>query len=103
MLYLVSERHRAEQCPGKDPELLKVLASRISKASLSKKNVKLIDAFIDHSCMLQTGPDHLCVFIVEANSTPAILSEIFKPLEVEVRPAVRWQGYDSKVKQAKIV
>lgn len=102
MLYLVSDRHKAEQCPGKDPELLKVLASKVSKASLLKKNIKIIDGFVDHSCMLQTGPDHFCVFIVEANSS-SNLSELFKPLEVEVRPAVRWQGFDSKVKQAKTV
>jgi hypothetical protein len=102
MLYIVSDRHKAEQCPGKDPELLKVLASKFSKANLSKNNIKIIDGYVDHSCMLQSGPDHLCVFIAEANS-PSILAEIFKPLEVEVRSALRWQGFDSKVKQPKIV
>ena len=102
MLYIVSERHKAEKCPGKDPELLKLLASKVSKANFSKNNIKIVDAFVDHSCMLQTGPDHLCVFIVEADSS-SNLSEMFKPLEVEVRSAVRWQGFESKVKQAKVV
>ena len=102
MLYIVSDRHEADDCPGKDPELLKVLASKFSKANLSKKNIKIIDGFVDHSCVLQTGPNHLCVFIAEANS-PSALIEIFKPLKVEVNPAIRWQGFDSKIKQAKMM
>src|SRR5687767_5162790 len=102
MLYIVSDRHKADECPGKDPELLKVLASKFSKTNLSKKNIKIIDGFVDHSCVLQTGQNHLCMFIVEANS-PSALTEIFKPLQVEVNPAIRWQGFESKIKQAKIV
>jgi len=101
MLYIVSDRHNANECPGKDPQLLKVLASRFSKTNLSKRNIKIIDGYVDHSCVLQTGQDHLCVFIVEANS-PSALIEVFKPLQVEVNPAIRWQGFESKIKQAKI-
>lgn len=102
MLYIVSERHKADECPGKDPEVLKDLATRLSKTNLSKKNVKIIDGYVDHSCVLQTGQDHLCIFIAEATSQPALM-EIFKPLKVEVNPAIRWQGFDAKIKQAKMV
>jgi hypothetical protein len=99
----VSERHKGADCPGKDPEFLRILASKLSKPNQAKKNIKIIDGYVDHSCVLQTGQDHVCIFIAEANS-PTALTEIFKPLKVEVSPTVRWQqGFESKIKQAKMV
>jgi hypothetical protein len=102
LLYLVSERHKGVDCPGKDAEFLRVLASKLSKPNQAKKSIKIIDGFVDHSCVLQTGRDHVCIFIAEANS-PSALVEMFKPLNVEVTPTVRWQqGFESKIKQTKI-
>jgi hypothetical protein len=102
MLYIVSDRHKGQACPGKDPELMKKLALTFSKSNLTKKNIKIIDGFVDHSCMLQTGRDHLCIFIIESNLPPSALSEIFKPLVVEVNSVIRWQGFQSKIKQSNI-
>jgi hypothetical protein len=102
MLYIVSDRHKDQACPGKDPELMKKMALTFSKANLTKKNIKMIDGFIDHDCVLQTGRDHLCLFIVESDLEPSALSEIFKPMMVEVKSAIRWQGFESKIKHTKI-
>ena len=102
MLYIVSDRHKDQACPGKDPELMKKMALTFSKANLTKKNINMIDGFIDHDCVLQTGRDHLCLFIVESDLEPSALSEIFKPMMVEVKSAIRWQGFESKIKQTKI-
>jgi hypothetical protein len=102
MLYIVSDRHKDQACPGKDPELMKKMALTFSKANLTKKNIKMIDGFIDHDCVPQTGRDHLCLFIVESDLEPSALSEIFKPMMVEVKSAIRWQGFESKIKQTKI-
>ena len=102
MLYIGIERHKEEDCPGKDPETMKKLASRFSKANLSKKNVKIVDGFVDHSCMLQTTEDHMCAFILESDLPASSLSEMFKPLTLEIRPIIRWQGFESKIRQTKL-
>lgn len=102
MLYIAIDRHKDQDCPGRDPEAMKKLASRFSKAYLSKKNVKIIDGFIDHSCMLQTTDDHMCAFVIESDLPPSTLSEMFRPLILEVWSVVRWQGFESKIKQTKL-
>gem|GEM_PF-5826769 len=103
MLYLVSERHKGAECPGKDPEFLQAFASKMSKSNQAKRNIKIVDGYVDHSCILQTGQDHVCIFIAEAIS-PNSLIEFFKPLKVEVSPTVRWeQRFDSKMKQPRIM
>jgi hypothetical protein len=51
-MYLLSHTHRGINCPGKDPEMMKELATKFSKENLAKKNVKILDVFVDQSCML---------------------------------------------------
>jgi len=95
MLYIVSHTHAGLDCPGKDPDQMKELASKFSQDNLSNKSVKLLDVFVDQSCMLQTKKEHLCLFVVDANSS-SVLSELFAPMHVEVRPMIRWQNFPSK-------
>jgi len=95
MLYIVSHNHTAVDCPGKDPDQMNELATKFSQDNLSNKSVKLLDVFVDLSCMLQTQKEHLCLFIVDANSS-SVLSELFAPMRVEVRPMIRWQNFPSK-------
>jgi hypothetical protein len=102
MLYIGIERHKEPDCPGKDAEAIKKLASIFSKEYLAKKNVKIVDGFIDHSCMLQSTADHLCAFIFESDLPAQALADVFKPLTLEVRPMIRWQGIESKLKQMKM-
>ncbi|MGH9977828.1 MAG: hypothetical protein ACRD8Z_18630 [Nitrososphaeraceae archaeon] len=94
MLYIVSDIHKAADCPGKDPVLMKEFATRFSEDNISSKNVKILDVYVDQSCMLQTNKDHLCLFVVEANSS-ANLSELFMPMKVEVRPMIKWRNFPS--------
>lgn len=51
--YVLSHTHKGVDCPGKDPELMKELAAKFSKDNLAKKNVNILDVFVDQSCMLQ--------------------------------------------------
>ena len=46
MLYIASVRHKAAQCPGNDPDLMREAAEKLSKANLLKKNIEIVDAFI---------------------------------------------------------
>jgi hypothetical protein len=91
----VSHIHAGVDCPGKDPDQMNELATKFSQGNLSNKNVKMLDVFVDQSCMLQTSKDHLCLFVVDANSS-SVLSELFAPMQVEVRPMIRWQNFPSK-------
>lgn len=94
MLYVVSDIHKAVDCPGKDPDLMKEFATRFAVENISKRNVKILDVYVDQSCMLQTNKDHLCLFVVEANSSSG-LSELFKPMKVEIRPMIKWRNFPS--------
>jgi hypothetical protein len=94
MLYLVSDAHKADDCPGKDPDLMKEFATKFSEDNISKRNVKIIDVYVDQSCMLQTSKNHLCLFVVEADSS-STLTELFKPMKVEVRPMIKWKNFPS--------
>lgn len=95
LLYIVSHSHEATECPGKDPKFLKEFASRFSPDNLIAKEIKMEDVFIDQSCMIQTNKDHLCLFVIEADSS-SILSDLFAPMEVEIKPMIRWQNFPSR-------
>src|SRR5213593_4102763 len=94
MLYVASVRHKAEDCPGNDPELMKEIASKLSNKNLIKKNIQILDAFIDQSCFLQqsksSSQDHICTFVVEVPSS-SVLKELFAPFPVETTPSIKWQ------------
>jgi len=93
MLFLAIQRHRAEDCPGREPAHLKDMSEMLSKEALSGKGLNFIDAYIDHACMIQaSGPDHMCVFILEGDSVKAV-TKAFEPFPVEVRPTVTWGKY----------
>lgn len=95
-MYVLSHTHKGVDCPGKDPDLMKELASTISKENLSKKNVKILDVFVDQSCMLQqTNRDHLCLFVVESENA-ADLPQLFSPMQIDVRPMIRWPTFPVK-------
>jgi hypothetical protein len=94
MLYIVSDTHKVTDCPGKNPVFMKEFAIRFSEDNVSRKNVKILDVYVDQSCMLQTNKDHLCLFVVEANSSSNI-SELFMPMKVEVRPMIKWRNFPS--------
>lgn len=96
-LYLLSHTHRGIDCPGKDPEMMKELATKFSKENLAKKNVKILDVFVDQSCMLQqTSKDHLCLFVVESEDG-SDLPQLFTPMKIEdVRPMIRWPNFPQK-------
>jgi hypothetical protein len=95
MLYIVSHIHAGVDCPGKDPDQMNELATKFSHDNLSNKSVKLLDVFVDQSCMLQSKKEHLCLFVVDADSS-SVLLELFEPMHVEVRPMIRWQNFPSK-------
>jgi hypothetical protein len=95
MLYVASVRHKLHDCPGKDPDLMREMASKLSNDNLSKKKIKILDAFIDQACFLQqaktsSNVDHVCTFIVDVPST-SILTQLFAPFPVETTPCIKWQ------------
>ncbi len=97
MLFVAIHRHRAEDCPGREPQHIKEMSEMLSRRGLSKKGLKFVDAYIDHACMVQsTGQDHLCTFVLEGE-TPQAIAEAFEPFPVEVRPIVGWEKYLKKV------
>ena len=102
MLYVALNRHKGQGCPCENPELMKIMAATLSKSNLSKKGVKIIEGFLDRYCMLANGKEHLCLFIIESDLQPLAVSDIFKPMVFEVNPITRWQGPESKIKQAKM-
>jgi CDP-diacylglycerol pyrophosphatase len=94
MLYIASVRHKAAQCPGNDPDLMSEAAEKLSKANLLKKNIEIVDAFIDQACFLQqqkSNSEHVCTFVVETSSPPD-LADLFGPFQIEVTPSIKWQG-----------
>jgi CDP-diacylglycerol pyrophosphatase len=94
MLYIASVRHKAAQCPGNDPDLMSEVAEKLSKANLLKKNIEIVDAFIDQACFLQqqkSNSEHVCTFVVETSSPPD-LADLFGPFQIEVTPSIKWQG-----------
>lgn len=96
-MYILSHIHKGIDCPGKDPEMMKELATKFSKENLAKKNIKILDVFVDQSCMLQqTSKDHLCLFVVESESGSE-LPQLFTPMQIEdIRPMIRWPNFPQK-------
>jgi len=96
MLFLAIQRHKAEDCPGREPRHLREMSELLSQESLNKKGLKFIDAYVDHSCMVQaSGPDHVCAFVLEGDSYQSVV-DAFRPFPVEVRPMVSWGKYIEK-------
>jgi hypothetical protein len=96
MMYVLSNTHRGADCPGRDPDMMKDLASKFSKENLSKKKVRMLDVYVDQSCMLQqTNKDHVCLFVVESESASE-LHQLFSPMQIEVRPMIRWPTFPVK-------
>lgn len=100
MLYVASVKHKAEDCPGNDPHVMKEMASKLSNENLSKKRIQVMDAFIDQACFLQqpkktSNPDHVCTFVVDVSS-PSVLTELFAPFPVETTPSIKWQEAKGK-------
>jgi hypothetical protein len=93
-MYVLSDIHKGVDCPGKDPEMMKALAIKFSKDNLAKKNVKVLDVFVDQSCTLQqTNKDHMCLYVVEAESA-SDLPQLFSPMQIrDVRPMIRWPNF----------
>lgn len=96
-MYLLSHKHRGVDCPGKNPEMMKELAIKFSKESLAKKNVSVVDVFVDQSCMLQqTDKDHICLFLVDSDNGSE-LPQLFAPMQIDdVRPMIRWPSFPQK-------
>src|ERR687892_569073 len=92
-MYVLTHIHKGVDCPGKDPELMKQLAVKFSKENLARKNVNMLDVFVDQSCMLQqTNKDHVCLFVVESESA-SDLPQLFSPMQIDVRPMIRWRNF----------
>lgn len=95
-MYVLFHTHKAVDCPGKDPELMKQLAAKFTKDNLVKRNVSLLDVFVDQSCMLQqANKDHLCLFVVESESA-SDLPQLFSPMHMDIRPMIRWPNFPHK-------
>jgi hypothetical protein len=95
-MYVLTHIHKGVDCPGKDPELMKQLAVKFSKENLARKNVNMLDVFVDQSCMLQqTNKDHVCLFVVESESA-SDLPQLFSPMQIDVRPMIRWRNFPQK-------
>ena len=96
-MYVLSHNHKGINCPGKNPEMMKELAAKFSKENLAKKNVRILDVFVDQSCMLQqTNKNHVCLFVVESESA-SDLPRLFSPMQIEdVRPMIRWPNFPQK-------
>jgi len=95
MLYVASVRHKANECPGSDPDLMNEVAKKLSSENLAKKNMKILDAFVDQSCFFQEpksadNSDHVCTFVMDVPS-PSLVAELFAPFPVESTPSVKWQ------------
>lgn len=96
MMYVLYNTHRGADCPGKDPDMMKEMASKFSRENLAGKNIRMLDVFVDQSCMLQqTNRDHYCLFVVEAE-TPSGLPQLFSPMQIDVRPMIRWPSFPLK-------
>ena len=63
MLYIASVRHKAAQCPGNDPDLMSEAAEKLSKANLLKKNIEIVDAFIDEHAFSNSRSRILNMFV----------------------------------------
>ena len=94
MLYIASVRHRAAECPGNDPKLMKEMAAKLSHGNLARKKIHIMEGFIDQTCFLQqsksSNADHICTFVVEVSS-PESLDDLFAPFAVEIIPSIKWQ------------
>jgi hypothetical protein len=101
MLYMVSLLHGYNECPGSDPSSLKNLASTFAPENLSMKNIRILDAYIDRSCIMETTEkDHLSTFIIETESPTTAIIELFRPMNVQIRPVLNWQSFQSKIKSS---
>jgi hypothetical protein len=98
MLFIAMQRHKAQDCPGREPKHLKEMSEMLSRDTLGKKGLQFVDAYIDHACMVQAlGPDHVCAFVLGGESEKSV-SDAFRPFPVEVRPTVGWNTYVEKTR-----
>lgn len=96
---MVVQRHKAEDCPGREIGHIKEMSQMLSQDSLSRKGLEFVDAYIDQACMVQAyGSDHLCAFVLEGDSEKSVV-DAFKPFPVEVKPVVTWGKYIEKPAQ----
>jgi hypothetical protein len=82
--------HPAKECPGLSSGQFKDFLQKFSPEYLSAAKVKLISAYIDHSCLTRmTEKDHLTTFIMDADSAERIQST-FSPIPMQVRQVIPW-------------
>lgn len=83
MLVLGIESHAAEQCPGRDPKVMRQIAELLSEKSAKQAGLKVIGAYMN--CAAPSTPGrHDGYFVVEAPS-PESVSSYFKPLNLKVQ------------------
>src|SRR5579872_4238203 len=92
MLFLATVRHNPKNCPGMNPEQFKGFLQRFSPENLGKSSVKLLSAYIDHSCLtMKAGQEHWTTFVLDSDS-PESVTLAFNPIPMEVRQVIQWSN-----------
>ena len=60
-LYLVQHTHTADNCPTKDLDMVRQLASHVTQATADKYGVKIMADWVDE-------PEHTVLLVLEADS-----------------------------------
>lgn len=83
MLVLGIESHAAEQCPGRDPKVMRQIAELLSEKSAQQAGLKVIGAYMN--CATPSTPGkHEGYFVAEAPSLESV-SKYFTPLNLKTQ------------------
>ncbi len=83
MLVLGIESHAAEECPGRDPNVMRQMAELLSEESANRAGLKVIGAYMNCATPVTPGR-HECYLVVEAPSLESV-SNYFTPLGLKTQ------------------
>lgn len=81
MYVLGIETHDAANCPGRDPQVMRQMADKLSPDNASKAGLRIVGAFMN--CPQPTTPGtHQGYFLVEALDTNAVATYFDPPCKL---------------------
>ncbi len=94
MRFVAAHTHPANQCPLQSAEGKTMMKNMLSKDSLKKADVKLVEAYV--SCPTDTGAEHKGYFTVDADNSDKVKS-FFGAMTVDVRQVSKFEDIAKKL------
>ncbi len=96
MFFSLIFAHSPNDCPAVHKSKMEEFTRLLSPENLSKRQVRLLDGYVDKLCLAPEDKDHFSYFVFEADSEQKMseleqsVRELFKPANVELRVVQRW-------------